>query len=210
MRSDRQRTLAVAALLGLAALGSGCRQDMHDQPRIKPLGANDFFADGQGARPLPAHTVSRGDLRADVLHTTGFTAEGDLATAPPMPVTRELLVRGRDRFDIFCTPCHGRTGEGRGMVVQRGYKQPSSFHDERLRRVPVGYVFDVVTNGFGVMPSYASQIPIDDRWAIAAYLRTLQLSRHFDAAILTAEERAALDAPPAADPSTTHASVGGH
>lgn len=210
MRSDRQRTLAVAALLGLAALGSGCRQDMHDQPRIKPLGANDFFADGQGARPLPAHTVSRGDLRADVLHTTGFTPEGDLATAPPMPVTRELLVRGRDRFDIFCTPCHGRTGEGRGMVVQRGYKQPSSFHDERLRRVPVGYVFDVVTNGFGVMPSYASQIPIDDRWAIAAYLRTLQLSRHFDAAILTAEERAALDAPPAADPSTTHASVGGH
>ena len=187
----------LTALAALAVLALGCRQDMHDQPRVKPLGASDFFADGQGARPLPAHAVARGDLRADALTYTGLTPEGDLATAPPMPVTRELLTRGRERFDIFCSPCHGRTGEGRGMVVQRGYKQPSSFHVDRLRQAPVGYVFDVMTNGFGVMPSYAAQVPVEDRWAIAAYLKTLQLSRQFEAAQLTAAERAALDAPPA-------------
>lgn len=205
MSPETRRPLAVTARVAgallVALVAVGCRQDMHDQPRIKPLGANDFFANGQGARPLPANTVARGDLREDKDFWTGYTPEGDLLAAPPMPVTRELLVRGRERFDIFCAPCHGATGDGRGMVVRRGYKQPSSYHVDRLRLAPLGYYFDVMTNGFGVMPSYAAQVPPADRWAIAAYIRTLQLSQHYDASALAAEERANLDRPaPAAEP----------
>jgi mono/diheme cytochrome c family protein len=187
---------AAALLLALAA--SGCRQDMHDAPRYKPLAASDFFADGASARSLPAHAVARGQLREDPLFQTGTTPEGDIVAVVPMPVTRELLARGRERYGIFCAPCHGATGDGRGMVVQRGYKQPSSYHVDRLRQVPVGYLFDVMTNGFGVMPSYAAQVPPEDRWAIAAYVRALQLSQYFDAGALTGEERARLDAPAAA------------
>lgn len=201
MSLETRRPFAVAGALLVTLVAAGCRQDMHDQPRVKPLGASDFFADGQGARPLPEGTVARGDLREDKDFWTGYTPEGDLLAAPPMPVTRELLVRGRERFDIFCAPCHGATGDGRGMVVRRGYKQPSSYHVDRLRLAPLGYYFDVMTNGFGVMPSYAAQVPPADRWAIAAYIRALQLSQHFDAAALTAEERANLDRPaPAAEP----------
>jgi mono/diheme cytochrome c family protein len=185
---------AAAAVVALAALGVvGCRQDMHDAPRYKPLAESDFFANGSSARPLPAGTVARGFLHEDALLYTGRTAEGSLATELPMPVTRALLVRGHERFDIFCSPCHGRLGDGRGMVVQRGYKQPSSYHVERLRQAPIGYIFDVMTNGFGTMPSYAPQVPAEDRWAIAAYIRALQLSQHYDAAKLSPEERARLD-----------------
>lgn len=183
--------LAAAAALGLLA---GCRQDMHDQPRVEPLAENRFFADGSGARPLPANTVARGELRADTAFYSGQAADGSLLTAPPMPVTRELLVRGRERYDIFCAPCHGRAADGTGMVVQRGYKKPSSFHVDRLRQAPVAYFYFVMGNGFGVMPSYAAQIPAADRWAIAAYIRTLQLAHHYDADALTADERRGLDA----------------
>lgn len=194
MRRDRLIAgLAVAAALA----GLGCRQDMHDQPRIEPLGEHPFFADGSGARLLPAHTVARGQLRDDGPLYTGQAADGSLLTELPMPLTREVLERGRERFDIFCAPCHGRTAEGTGMVVQRGYKKPSSFHVDRLRMAPLAYYFFIMSNGFGVMPSYAAQIPIEDRWAIAAYIRTLQLAQHFDAAALSAEERARLDAAPA-------------
>jgi mono/diheme cytochrome c family protein len=198
------RRLAPAVIVGVAGFAAlaatGCRQDMHDQPKVKPLAENNFFADGSGARPIPAGAVSRGDLRADHVFYTGRLADDSLVAELPMPVTRELLVRGRERFDIFCSPCHGRTGQADGMVVRRGYKQPSSYHVDRLRMAPVGYFFDVMTNGFGVMPSYAAQVPAADRWAIAAYVRTLQLAQHFDAAKLSAEERAQLDAPPAAEP----------
>lgn len=188
--------LALAALLVV-----GCRQDMHDQPRVKPLAASTFFADGQGARPIPAGTVSRGDLREDKQFWTGLSADGLPLATVPLPVTRELLTRGRERFGIFCSPCHGALGDGNGMVVRRGYKQPSSFHIDRLREAPVGYFFSVMTDGFGVMPSYAAQVPPADRWAIAAYVRTLQLSQHFDAASLSADERMRLDAPvPAVEP----------
>ena len=186
--------LAIAVVL----LAAGCRQDMHDQPRDKPLARSDFFANGSSARMLPAHTVARGDLHADKLFYTGFTPEGDPTPTLPVPVTRELLLRGQERFNIFCSPCHGRTGEGRGMVVRRGYKQPPSYHIDRLRQAPAGYFFDIITNGFGVMPSYAAQIPAEDRWAIVAYVRTLQLSRDFDASKLTSEQRARLDQPAAA------------
>jgi len=195
------RAVAAGLSAGVALLLlAGCRQDMHDQPRIDPLAENTFFADGSGARPLPANTVARGELRADTAFYTGQADDGSLLTAPPMPVTRELLVRGRERFDIFCAPCHGRTGEGTGMVVQRGYKKPSSFHVDRLRQAPVAYFHFVMSHGFGVMPSYAAQVPAADRWAIAAYIRTLQLAHHYDAAQLTAEERARLDAVAAPEP----------
>jgi mono/diheme cytochrome c family protein len=202
-RAERRPARAVAAGLAAAAsllLFAGCRQDMHDQPRVDPLAESRFFADGSGARPLPANTVARGELRADTAFYTGQAADGSLLTAPPMPVTRELLVRGRERYDIFCSPCHGRTAEGTGMVVQRGYKKPSSFHVDRLRQAPVAYFYFVMSNGFGVMPSYAAQIPAADRWAIAAYIRTLQLAHHYDAAQLTADERARLDAVAAPEP----------
>jgi mono/diheme cytochrome c family protein len=187
-------TLALAVLV----LVAGCRQDMHDQPRYKPLAKSDFFANGSSARMLPAHTVARSDLHADKLFYTGFTPDGDPTPTLPVPVTRELLLRGQERFNIFCSPCHGRTGEGRGMVVRRGYKQPPSYHIDRLRQAPPGYFFDIITNGFGVMPSYAAQIPAEDRWAIVAYVRTLQLSRDYDASKLSSEQRAHLDQPPAA------------
>jgi mono/diheme cytochrome c family protein len=205
--SDRSCTSApagalragVVALLALGSIGAmGCRQDMHDQPKLKPYRSSDFFADGSGMRALPAHTVAQGSLREDTHFFTGRMADGSMATELPMPMTKALLERGQDRFKIYCTPCHGQLGDGRGMVVRRGYKQPTSYHDERLRQVPIGYFFDVMTNGFAVMPSYAAQVAPADRWAIAAYIRALQLSQHVDAASLTAEQRAALDAPPAA------------
>lgn len=211
--SDRKASSAPAPagratmliLLGLAAFG--CRQDMHDQPKLKPYRASTFFADGSGMRPLPAHTVARGSLHEDAFFYTGRLPDGSVAAALPMPMTRTLLKRGQDRFNIYCTPCHGRVGDGRGMVVRRGYKQPTSYHEERLRQVPIGYFFDVMTNGFGVMPSYAPQVPAEDRWAIAAYIRALQLSQHVEASSLTAQERAALDAPPAPTAGAEH---GGH
>lgn len=200
------------ALIALVAVGGfgamGCRQDMHDQPKLKPYRSSEFFADGSGMRALPAHTVARGSLREDAHFFTGRLADGSMATELPMPMTKALLERGQNRFNIYCTPCHGQVGDGRGMVVRRGYKQPTSYHDERLRQVPIGYFFDVMTNGFAVMPSYAPQLPPEDRWAIAAYIRALQLSQHVDVSTLTAEQRAALDAPPAAAPA--HGEGGGH
>jgi mono/diheme cytochrome c family protein len=191
----------LAVLVVLGALGAiGCRQDMHDQPKLKPYRSSAFFADGSGMRPLPAHTVARGTLHEDSHFYTGRMPDGSMATELPMPMTRALLKRGQERFTIYCTPCHGQLGDGRGMVVRRGYKQPSSYHDERLRQVPIGYFFDVMTNGFAVMPSYAPQVPPEDRWAIAAYIRALQLSQHVDATALSDAERAALDAPAAGAP----------
>jgi mono/diheme cytochrome c family protein len=200
MSTPDLRRLVACGTVAVAILAGGCRQDMHDQPRIDPLAENDFFADGSGARPLPAHTVARGQLREDPALYTGFHADGSLLSEVPLPVTRELLIRGRERYGIFCAPCHGQTGDGKGMVVRRGFKQPSSYHVDRLRMVPIGYYYYVMTNGFGVMSSYASQVPVEDRWAIAAYIRALQLSQHYDASKLSAGERARLDALPAAAP----------
>jgi mono/diheme cytochrome c family protein len=205
----RPVALAGTAIVALVLL-AGCRQDMHDAPRYKPLAESDFFANGSSARPLPAGTVARGELREDKLFYTGRTPEGSLALEIPMPVTADLLRRGHERFNIFCSPCHGALADGRGMVVQRGYKQPASFHDERLRRAPAGYFFYNITNGFGVMSSYASQVPVADRWAIVAYIRALQLSQNVDASRLTPEERARLDAPPPAKAAHAPAAGTGH
>ena len=156
---------------------AGCRQDMHDQPKYIPLRESSFFSDSRSARPVVEGTVARGHLRDDELTYTG-KVDGKDAAVFPMAVDARVMARGRERFDIYCSPCHGRTGQGDGMVVLRGYRRPPSFHQDRLRDAPVGHFFDVMTNGFGAMASYASRVPPADRWAIAAYIRALQLSQH--------------------------------
>jgi hypothetical protein len=150
---------------------------MHDQPRYKPLARSDFFGDGLSARPLVEGTVARGELRDDEHLYTG-KVNGTFVTSYPFPVDQALLERGRQRYDIYCSPCHGRTGRGDGMVVQRGFRRASSFHTDRLRAEPEGYFYDAIANGFGAMPDYKAQVPVRDRWAIVAYVRALQLSQY--------------------------------
>jgi len=159
----------------MCLLAAGCRQDMHNQPKVKPLRESDFFGDRRSARPLVEGTVARGDEDGDEFYATGMV-DGQPVTEFPFAVTPEVMARGRERFDIFCSPCHGRTGDGDGMVVRRGFRAPPSFHIDRLRQQPVGHFFDVITNGFGAMPDYKTQVPVRDRWAIAAYVRALQAS----------------------------------
>jgi len=214
------RCFPSAFILLTSAFGLfACRQDMHNQPKYRPLRASDFFADGHAARPLVAGTVARGDLREDFQLYTGKAKRGGatslapesaasaasmaLPGAPtgqplslrsyimvfPFPITRPVLDRGQDRYNAFCVPCHDRVGTGQGMVVRRGYRRPPSFHIDRLRQAPVGYLFDVITNGFGAMPDYATQIPPQDRWAIIAYLRALQLSQQASLADVPPQER---------------------
>jgi mono/diheme cytochrome c family protein len=164
---------------------------MHDQPKYVPLRGSGFFADGRSARPLVEGTVARGQLDDDTLFQTGKT-DGVLAAQFPFPVTADMLARGRERYDIFCSPCHDRTGRGNGMVVRRGYRQPPSYHIDRLRQVPPGHFFDVITNGIGAMPDHRAQVPVADRWAIAAYIRALQLSQNGTLSDVPPEQREAL------------------
>jgi mono/diheme cytochrome c family protein len=178
-------------LIGLGLCVSSCRQDMHDQPKFIPLRESTFFGDARSARALVPGTVARGQLHDDALFETGKVANAD-ATVFPFPVDAQVLARGRERFDIFCAPCHGRTGIGDGMVVRRGYRRPPSYHDDRLRNVPVGHFIDVMAYGFGAMPDYADQIGARDRWAIAAYIRALQLSEHAALADVPEGERGKL------------------
>jgi hypothetical protein len=190
------------ALLGMLALaGAACRQDMHDQPRYKPYAKSDFFNDGRSARPLLAGTVARGHLRGDDVLFTGKQGAA-FAADLPFPLTPEVLARGRERFTIFCTPCHGQTGNGDGMVVRRGYRRAASYHTDRLRGEPVGYFFDVMTRGFGAMPDYSLQIPVKDRWAIAAYVKALQLSQYAAARDLGPEKLGALGLSPGGAPAS--------
>jgi len=179
-------------MLVLVLLAAGCRQDMHDQPKYKPLRESDFFADKRASRPLVAGTVARGSLREDVLLYTGKLESGMPTDQLPMPVTPELLDRGRVQFQTYCTPCHGRTGAGDGMVVQRGFKRPSSYHVNRLRMMPVGYFYDVITNGFGAMSDYSAQVTVKDRWAIAAYIKVLQRSQYAKLTDVPEDQRPAL------------------
>lgn len=153
-----------------------CRQQMADQPNYRPLVKSEFFADGRSARPAIPGTVARGQLQEDEQFYTGRLG-GEAAATFPFPVTREVLYRGQERFDIFCSPCHDRVGNGQGMIVRRGFRAPPSLHIERLRESRPGYFFEVISRGFGTMPDYAEQIPPADRWAIAAYIRALQLSQ---------------------------------
>ncbi|HMK31534.1 MAG TPA: cytochrome c [Terriglobales bacterium] len=177
------RHRGVAALIPLALLLSGCRLDMHVQPKVTPLRQSDFFSDGRGSRPLVEGTVARGDLRADTYFYSGMVGK-DPGTEMPFPVTREVLDRGRERFNIYCSPCHSIVGDGNGVIVQRGYRRPTSYYDSKLLNSPIGHFYDVMTNGFGAMPDYAAQVSPRDRWAIAAYIRALQLSQHAPASAI--------------------------
>jgi mono/diheme cytochrome c family protein len=170
---------------------------MYDQPKYKDLRRSNFFEDRRQVRPLPDGTVARGYLREDSRMFAGRDPGGALVTAFPMSVDQPLLERGRQRYDIFCSPCHDRTGTGDGMVVRRGYRPPPSFHIARLRDAPVGHLYDVISNGFGAMPDYSTQIEPPDRWAIVAYVRALQLSENARIDSLPAQERARLEGQPA-------------
>ncbi len=173
----RRLSFKTICLILLALGATACRQDMHDQPRFEPLEKNDFYSDGRASRPVIAGTVARGQLNIDDHFYTG-KINGELATAFPFPITKSVLERGRERFNIFCTPCHGALGYGDGMIVQRGFRSPPSFHIQRLREAPVGHFFDVMTNGLGAMYDYRDKVSPADRWAIAAYIRVLQLSQN--------------------------------
>ncbi len=171
------KLLPATAFMLLVALLAGCRLDMHVQPKFKPLEENNFYSDLRASRPLIGGTVARGQLNEDTYLHTGFVngKEGDVM---PFPATKEVLERGQERFNIYCSPCHSQLGDGNGMIVQRGFKRPPSYHIERLRQAPIGHFFNVMTKGYGAMADYASQVPVNDRWAIAAYIRVLQLSQH--------------------------------
>src|SRR5580704_5460041 len=192
-RPARQRGISCSILLAVLVL-AGCRQDMHDQPRFKPLAQSDFYADLRSARPPVDGTVARGELHEDAYFYTGKFGNnpGDYM---PFPVTDDVLARGRERFNIYCAPCHSRLGDGNGMIVQRGFRAPPSYHTERLRKAPLGYFFDVMTNGFGAMPEYASQIPPRDRWTIVAYIRALQLSQQATTSDVPSGQKVPSEAP---------------
>ncbi len=191
--AKRRTTLLPSAfcllpLLCLLPFLAGCRQDMHDAPRYDPLEASSVLPKGMSAQPLVEGTVARGQLHDDPLLYEG-KVNGQPATTFPFPITKADLDRGEERYNIFCSPCHGRTGEGNGMVVQRGFRQAANYHTDRLRNLPVGYFFDVITNGFGAMPDYRSQVPVEDRWRIIAYIRALQLSHHAATSDVPADQR---------------------
>jgi mono/diheme cytochrome c family protein len=186
--SVRATLLLLLALLSLTA----CRQDMHDQPKYIPLRPSDFFADGRSERPLIEGTVARGHLNDDAPFYTGKGPDGKPLDSFPFPVTREVIQRGQERYNVYCSPCHDRLGNGDGMIVQRGFRKPPSYHTDRLRQVPHGYLYDVITNGFGAMPDYAAQIPPRDRWAIVAYVRAIQWSQNAKLDDVPPESRAQL------------------
>jgi mono/diheme cytochrome c family protein len=213
-------------LVGLMVI-TGCRRDMQDQPKMKPYRGTSFFGDGTSMRQPIEGTIARGQLRSDTEYFTGKKANAPRPTATPatqqptagaqpntypddvdtfpFPVTKEVVDRGHERYDIFCSACHGLTGNGDGMIVRRGFRRAASFNDDRLRQAPVGHFFDAITNGWGAMPSYASQIPVQDRWAIITYIRALQLSQQNNAA---AAASPAPQASPAASPRPS--TTGGH
>ena len=193
-RAARGRLLVAGALCLAAA--AGCRQDMHNQPKYRPLRASTFYEDTSSARPLVEGTIARGTLQTDAAFFTGKSG-ALFVNELPIQVTQEVLDRGQERFNIFCAPCHDATGSGNGLVVQRGYPQPPSFHQDRLRKVEAGYFFDVMTNGFGRMPDYRAQINPRDRWYIVAYIRALQLAQHAASADVPGGDPTKVPKPPA-------------
>lgn len=193
MKNSRlTRHLGLAALGALVVLGSGCA-DMKDQPRFEPFEKTDFFDDGRASRPLVEGSVPRGFLREDDRYYRGLAEDGTFVRTMPVDVDQAMLDRGRDRYDVFCSPCHSMVGDGAGMIVLRGYKPAGNFHQDRLRAVSDGYLYDVIGNGFGQMAGYASKIKPEDRWAIVAYIRALQLARFTDVATIEPDIRAVLE-----------------
>ncbi len=165
-------TTAMVSMLALA----GCRQDMHNQPKFYPQRGTTLYVDGRSARPQVENTVARGQLHEDSYFYTGLV-NGVEGTTMPFPVTMDVLARGQERYNIYCTPCHSRVGNGVGMIVQRGYAKAGNFHTVRLNSAPLGHFFNVITNGYGAMPDYAAQLTPEDRWAVVAYIKALQLSQ---------------------------------
>ncbi len=196
MRSKEPGFLLAAVLAG-GFLAAGCRQDMHDAPRYDPLRESATAPGTSSAQPFVDGTIARGQLREDELLYTG-KVNGTEADQFPFPITRADLDRGEQRFNIYCSPCHGRTGEGNGMVVQRGFQLAANYHTDRLRTAPAGHFFDVISNGFGAMLSYKEQIPVEDRWRIVAYIRVLQLAHNATRDDVPADHQKDLEAPPAA------------
>ncbi|MCA1816430.1 MAG: cytochrome c [Acidobacteria bacterium] len=191
MTKARRRLSGLILCAACVALSSACVQKMASQPHERPLQASAFFADGQSARPRVFGTVPSGYTRNNARVEPPQSFDPD-AQDLPFPLTREVLERGRARFDIYCAVCHARTGEGDGMIVRRGFSRPPSYHTERLRQAPLGHFFDVETNGYGAMPRYDAQLSVDDRWSIAAYIRALQLSRDATLDDVPADKRAEL------------------
>jgi len=188
--TNTSRRLAAACAAASLIFGGGCeylRQDMANQPKNRPLSPSEFFGDGRSERPLVENAVARGAIADDELFVPKDSNNF------PLAVDLKLLERGEERYNIFCTPCHGLQGDGNGMVAMRGMKRPPSYHQDRLRQAPNGYIYDVITNGFGQMLGYSAQIPPRDRWAIIAYVRALQLSRNARVADLPAELREKLN-----------------
>ncbi len=223
------REKALLLLLTGLIVFTGCRRDMQDQPKMKPYRGTSFFGDGTSMRQPIDGTIPRGQLRTDTEYYTGKKARAAGATATPATqqqisgtqtqtntfpddvdtfpflVTKEIVDRGRERYEIFCSACHGLTGNGDGMIVRRGFRRAASFNDDRLRQAPVGHFFDAITNGWGAMPSYASQIPVQDRWAIITYIRALQLSQQNTAAASASPAASTSGASPTPTPTS-----GGH
>jgi cytochrome c553 len=170
---------------------SGCRQDMHNQPKYVPYRSSEFFQDGLSERQQVVHTVARGELHEDTYLYTGKVGikEGDRF---PFPITQAVMERGRERYDIYCSPCHSRVGDGNGMIVKRGYRQAANFHDQKYASQTVGHYYDVISHGSGAMPDYATQLEPADRWAIAAYIRALQYARNGTLSDVPADQRGQL------------------
>ncbi len=185
-----KRQILIASCL--VVFVAGCHTDMWRQPKTEPMDRSEFFADGQSARPLIPGTIARGNLRADDAFYTG-AVNGKWVDKMPIEVTKALVERGQDRFNVYCSPCHGRLGDGNGMVAHRGLqlvRPVGNYHTNRLRKMPVGHFYDVITNGYGAMYSYASRVEPQDRWAIVSYIRALQLSQN---APVTDEVKAAIE-----------------
>ena len=185
----RARWGEIVVLVLLALVLGACAQKMRDEPKLNPDEPTTFFASGTSSQPLVADTVPRGYAETDVAFFTGKDASGNLVTDFPFPITKQDILRGQERFNIYCAECHGRVGNGGGVVAFRGFPGPPSYHQARLRNAPIGHFFDVMTNGFNKMPSYANQIPPRDRWDIAAYIRALQLSQDATVSQLPAEDQ---------------------
>ena len=187
VRGSRVALLAASAAVLLLA---GCRADMQDEPKFFPQRGTTFYPDGRSVRPQVANTVARGQLHQDTYYYTGLQ-DGKEGNVMPFPVTMEVLQRGQERYNIYCTPCHSRVGNGAGMIVQRGYRPAGNFHTPRLMSAPLGHFFNVMTNGYGAMPDYSAQLSPQDRWAVVAYIKALQLSQ--DAKPADAEPGAKID-----------------